>query len=67
MDLGYPSSYHDVNSKFCRKFKIGMYFTLIDEYFDYFLGDPMYIREEQYVMQRILDIHVTMNMNKFLL
>jgi len=55
IDIGYHGSYHDVtilrHSSVYKNWH--QYFTHGDDYFEYLLGDPCYINEEMFIMQRI--------------
>lgn len=63
MDLGFPGSFHDVNilrnSEFHKNWRD--FFTVRDDYFEYLLGDPGYVGEEQYIMRRIGRLEIREN------
>jgi hypothetical protein len=55
IDFFYPGFYHDVS--ILQPFSIyqqwQQYFIHDDEYFEFLLGDPMYMGEEMFIMWRI--------------
>jgi hypothetical protein len=55
IDIGYHGFYHNVNilehfnvyKNYCQ------IFTHVNDYFEYLLGDPSYMGEKMFIMQRI--------------
>jgi hypothetical protein len=55
IDSSYFGSYHNVSilRHFAIYRKWHQYFTHWDDYFEYLLGDPRYLREEMFILRRM--------------